>query len=337
MLRALSALAVFLYHFRLVEQGWLGVQVFFVISGYLITQSIESRPGVPRNRILSFYGRRIRRILRPLYIYLLLVAPYIFLRYPVWIKGWVAALTFTTNFYHLMPGFAHSRLLTHTWSLGVEEQFYLVFPFLLVLWRRNATAVLILVVLVEPLVRWQFAQLLMRTEEDRSIAVYVAGFTQLDSFAVGGLLWLHRAKIERFVSWGAIAVVFALTVAAGFVTGTREGALWLPFLSGGQEVWGYSLVALLSGLAVVRLSKVEEGGAALRWLAFLGFYSYEFYLLHYPVREFSLRVFPETPVGNIAAAIVCFPIIVLLSVSLHRLGLQVVALLRRQPRPDPAR
>jgi peptidoglycan/LPS O-acetylase OafA/YrhL len=338
MLRALSALAVFLFHFRLVEQGWLGVQVFFVISGYLITQSIESRPGVPRSRILSFYGRRIRRILPPLYIYLLLVAPYIFLRYPVWIKGWVAALTFTTNFYHLMPGFAHSRLLTHTWSLGVEEQFYLVFPFLLVLWRRHATAVLILVVLVEPLVRWQFAQLLMRSEEDRSIAVYVAGFTQLDSFAIGALFWLHRDKIERFVSWGAIALLLAAMVAAGWLaTGTRAGALWFPFLTGGQEVWGYSLVALLSGLTVVRLSKVEEGGAVLRWLAFLGFYSYEFYLLHYPVREFSLRLFPETALGNIAAAVVCFPIIVLLSVSLHRLGLQVVALLRRQARPDPVR
>ena len=62
-LRALSALAVILYHFRLFEPGWLGVQVFFVISGYLITQSIESRP--PRQRILTFYGRRIRRILPP--------------------------------------------------------------------------------------------------------------------------------------------------------------------------------------------------------------------------------------------------------------------------------
>jgi peptidoglycan/LPS O-acetylase OafA/YrhL len=315
MLRALSALAVFLYHFRLVEQGWLGVQVFFVISGYVITQSIESRPGVARSRILSFYGRRIRRILPPLYIYLLLVAPYIFLRYPVWIKGWIAALTFTTNFYHLTPGFAHSRLLTHTWSLGVEEQFYLVFPFLMVLWRRHATAALILVVLAEPLVRWQFAHLLMRSDEDRSIEEEQRADRE-------GVELRETRDIDGVRSWG---------------DGMREGALWMPFLSGGQEVWGYSLVALLAGLLVVRVSRLEEGGAVLRWLAFLGFYSYEFYLLHYPVREFSLRVFPETALGNIAAAVVCFPIIVLLSVGLHRLGLQVVALLRRQPRADPAR
>jgi hypothetical protein len=58
MMRALSALAVFLFHFRLFPPGWLGLQVFFVISGYLITQSIESRPGAPRQRILAFYGRR---------------------------------------------------------------------------------------------------------------------------------------------------------------------------------------------------------------------------------------------------------------------------------------
>jgi peptidoglycan/LPS O-acetylase OafA/YrhL len=341
MLRALSALAVFLFHFRLFDQGWLGVQVFFVISGYLITQSIESRSGSPRRRILAFWGRRIRRILPPLYIYLLLVAPYVFLRYPVWIKGWLAALTFTTNFYHLMPGYVHSRLLTHTWSLGVEEQFYLVFPFLMVLWRRHATALLLLVVVTAPLVRWEFAHLMARSEEDRSIAVYVAGFTQLDSFAIGALFCLHRQKIERFASWGAIAVVFGLMIALGWLTtGTRDGALWLPFLGtpdAGQYVWGYSLVAVLSGLLVVRLSKVEARGAAFHWLALLGFYSYEFYILHYPVREFSLRVLPDTILANLGGAVVCFPIIVLLSVGLHRGGRQVVILLTPQPRPDTAR
>jgi peptidoglycan/LPS O-acetylase OafA/YrhL len=87
---------------------------------------------------------------------------------------------------------------------------------------------------------------------------------------------------------------------------------------------------------VVRLSNVAVRAAPLRWLALLGFYSYEFSILHYPVREFSLRVFPEATLGNLAAAVVSFPVIVLLSIGLHWLGLQVVALLRPQPRPDPA-
>jgi len=75
----------------------------------------------------------------------------------------------------------------------------------------------------------------------------------------------------------------------------------------------------------------------LHWLALLGFYSYEFYILHYPVRELSLRFFPETMPGNLGAAVVSFPIILLLSVGLHRAGRQVVVLLTPQPRPDPAR
>jgi peptidoglycan/LPS O-acetylase OafA/YrhL len=337
MLRALSALAVFLFHFNLFGEGWLGVQVFFVISGYLITQSIESRPGAPRRRILAFYGRRIRRILPPLFIYLLLIAPYVFLSHRTLIKGWLASLTFTYNFYHLLPYYQHSRLLTHTWSLGVEEQFYLVFPFLLVLWRRHATAALLLVLAAAPLIRWEFAHLLTRSEEDTGLAVYVAGFTQFDAFAIGALFWLHREKVERFASWASIAALFGLMVALGyFGTDGRDGALWLPFMTGTQDVWGYSLVALLSGLLVVRLSRVDRGGAALRWLALLGFYSYEFYILHYPVRELSLRFFPQTTPGNIAAAIVAFPVVVLLAVGLHRAGLLVVALLRPQPRPDPA-
>ena len=131
----------------------IGVSIFFVISGYLITQSIENRPGAPRQRILAFYGRRIRRVLLPLYIYLLLVAPYIFLRYPVLIEGWLASFSFTYNIYHLLSKMVHSRLLTLIWSLGVEEQFYLVFPFLMVLWRRRATALLIAVVLSAPVIR----------------------------------------------------------------------------------------------------------------------------------------------------------------------------------------
>jgi peptidoglycan/LPS O-acetylase OafA/YrhL len=94
-------------------------------------------------------------------------------------------------------------------------------------------------------------------------------------------------------------------------------------------------VALLSGLVVVRLSRVEQGGAALRGLALLGFYSYEFYILHYPVRELSLRFFPVTPLGNLEAAIVALPVIVLLAVGLHFAGLQVVALIRTRTTASP--
>lgn len=85
------------------------------------------------------------------------------------------------------------------------------------------------------------------------------------------------------------------------------------------------------------MPRVEQGGAALRWLALLGFYSYEFYILHYPVREVALRFLPETTLGNVVGAIVAFPVIVLLAVGLHRAGLRVVALFRPRPQPDPVR
>ena len=79
-LRALCALAVFFFHCNLVNFGWLGVQIFFVISGFLITRSLESRQeGTASQRMLAFYGRRARRILPPLYLYLLLLAPFAFL------------------------------------------------------------------------------------------------------------------------------------------------------------------------------------------------------------------------------------------------------------------
>ncbi len=79
-LRAICALAVFLFHCGLLDFGWLGVQIFFVISGFLITRSLESRQqGTASQRMFAFYSRRARRILPPVYLYLLLLAPFAFL------------------------------------------------------------------------------------------------------------------------------------------------------------------------------------------------------------------------------------------------------------------
>jgi peptidoglycan/LPS O-acetylase OafA/YrhL len=347
MLRALCAVAVFLFHFRLLDVGWLGVEVFFVISGFLITQSIESRPdGTRRDRMLGFYGRRIRRILPPLYIYLLVVAPLVFLRLPNLIDSWAAATTFTYNFYHLSAGWVHSRFFTHLWSLGVEEQFYIFFPFLMVLWRRHATPVLLAVVLVEPAIRFEFAELAAGSsafvhspvaapaQQGGSLAVYVAGFTQLDAFALGALLRLYFHRVARFCTVPAIAALIALMIGLGWLTsGSRDGALYARFMGtpgAYQYVWGYTLVAVLAAMLIARFSRVLTPGV-LSGLGLLGFYSYEFYILHYPVREIYLRFFPGDATRlDIVSAVVCFPIVVFLAVVLHHLG---QAISRRLERP----
>jgi peptidoglycan/LPS O-acetylase OafA/YrhL len=147
-LRAVSVVGVLIYHLNgsWLPGGFAGVDVFFVISGYLITSIIARETDEGRFSFLTFYERRIRRIFPSLIVVLAattLAAWYILLPVDFRTYGRVLAWTpaFASNF-ALMDGgdyfaaAARTRALLHTWSLGVEEQFYIVFPWLLILARR---------------------------------------------------------------------------------------------------------------------------------------------------------------------------------------------------------
>ena len=335
-LRALCALAVFFFHCGLINFGNLGVQIFFVISGFLITRSLENRPqGTASQRVLAFYGRRVRRILPPLYLYLLLLAPFAFLVQRQLVNGWLAAVTFTYNFYNLTSSFVSSSFLSHLWSLAVEEQFYLVFPLLMVLMRRQATAVLLSLCVAMPLVRLGFTALVGHD----GYATYVAGFTQLDLFAVGALLQLHFRKLPRFNTVVATLVLLLVTMLLlGFATtGSACGVLFCPFpgVSGAyQHVWGYSLIALLGGLLVIQFSGLPVTSPLSRWLATFGAYSYEFYILHCPVLGiYALLVPNDWRTTRLVEALVCLPISACLAALLHRMSTPfVMRPLRQSPR-----
>jgi peptidoglycan/LPS O-acetylase OafA/YrhL len=142
-LRALAILSVILYHvaFRFTPGGFLGVDIFFVISGYLITSHIASELENGRFSLARFYERRVRRI-APALCFMLACASVgsYFLLYPVEMlefeKALVAAVLSFSNIYFWRTtnyfSDQHNPLL-HTWSLGVEEQFYLVIPLLLMM------------------------------------------------------------------------------------------------------------------------------------------------------------------------------------------------------------
>ena len=142
-LRAIAVLSVLLFHlgFRYTQGGFLGVDIFFVISGYLITSHIAGELEAGRFSLAGFYERRVRRIAPALCVMLLCasVAAY-FLLYPSEMldfeKALVAAVLSVSNlyFWRTTDYFSdQSNPLLHTWSLGVEEQFYIVIPLLLML------------------------------------------------------------------------------------------------------------------------------------------------------------------------------------------------------------
>ena len=151
-LRGIAVLAVLLFHFDVppFRGGYVGVDIFFVISGYLITANTRFELQQGRFSVASFYERRVRRILPAMLVVVLassIVSLFVFLPNDLRVvgAGLTAAATFTSNilFYSIANDyFAADNLdlqpMLHSWSLSVEAQFYLVFPWLLLglRWRR---------------------------------------------------------------------------------------------------------------------------------------------------------------------------------------------------------
>ena len=160
-LRALAVLPVILFHagFEWFSGGFVGVDVFFVISGYLITTIIISEMAEGNFSIVNFYERRARRILPALFFVMAACLPFAWaLLTPGDLRDFgqslVAVSTFSSNIlFWIESGYfsteSELKPLLHTWSLAVEEQFYILFPlFLLATWRLGIKPILVLLFLV---------------------------------------------------------------------------------------------------------------------------------------------------------------------------------------------
>src|ERR1700722_16496058 len=147
-LRALAVVPVVLYHagFAIFGGGFVGVDVFFVISGYLITGNIYPEMAGGRFSIIDFYERRVRRILPALYFVMIACLPFAWLwlfphefadfgRSVVSVCLFISNIFFNGQINYYTPN-TETLPLIHTWSLAVEEQFYLLFPLLLLLSSR---------------------------------------------------------------------------------------------------------------------------------------------------------------------------------------------------------
>lgn len=160
-LRALAVLPVILFHagFETFKGGFVGVDVFFVISGYLITSIILGEMERGSFKLIHFYERRVRRILPPLFLIMSISLVFAWL----WImprdlqdfgQSLVASTLFSSNIlFWLESGYfdtsAELKPLLHTWSLAVEEQYYIIFPvFIMAVWRYGQKAIVSILLLV---------------------------------------------------------------------------------------------------------------------------------------------------------------------------------------------
>jgi peptidoglycan/LPS O-acetylase OafA/YrhL len=302
-IRGIAILAVILFHYTFLSSGWAGVQLFFVLSGFLITSILVSESHHPLGQYLKrFYWRRTLRIF-PLYFgYLALLGTcYGLIRQPAVLAGsYKYLLTYTLNFQRLDPAFPNNVYFGHCWSLAVEEQFYFVWPLLIYLLRPKGRQVLILVLLAScPAIRALTSEWVLRFSTDpfyvgQSVYSFTPG--QLDAFASGAAVVVFRDKLAAIKPWITFCLVTALLIAAGqgasllaqgkIAMDTTFGYP-LDMVTAGRQVWGYSLINLWSAsLIVLALDKNCKVG---NWLSnpvltYLGRISYGMYLFHLVVQ-----------------------------------------------------
>ncbi|MFM8973929.1 MAG: acyltransferase family protein [Actinomycetota bacterium] len=268
---------------RATDGGWLGVDVFFVLSGFLITALLLDEQGLRgRNGIGAFYARRALRLLPALYFMLACYALYTFIAgLPVtamW-QSTLGAMFYVTNWLAIYKPTAIAPGTGHLWSLAVEEQFYLVWPLLLTVafglnrrarWVIPALITLFAALAIQRAFRWEH------------VGGWITAFSRTDfradSLLIGALLgqlWVRRLTPTRGLR---VATRISLT-GIGVM-------MWNADVT--QRFWyegGYTLFAVLT--AIVVLSVVEGTwrrgvGFEHPWLRWFGRISYGLYLWHLP-------------------------------------------------------
>jgi peptidoglycan/LPS O-acetylase OafA/YrhL len=339
--RLFAFVVVFLFHVQVLPVGYVGVLAFFVLSGFLITPIlVDMRRELSGARFfVNFYGRRSLRIFPLYYFYLALmvgaaiVALFIseLPRAMHQLGGQLGyATTYTYDFFHASRAFTHSPLLTHFWSLAVEEQFYLLWPLVVFCSSfKQLRRVLLVLIVAGPFIRLVEAGLIStsfgRILGQRSdLTVYVLPFSHIDAFAIGGYLALFsRTPSTRVVgAYSAVLLVVGM-LSERIATGSSPtlGFGYGPFMADSWKfVWAYSALNLLFGwiLLMIRdgvfFRPVVEHSA----LTYLGRISYGLYVYHFAViwgmSQAVALAFPESPhLGRLVLIVGAFAITVAVS------------------------
>jgi peptidoglycan/LPS O-acetylase OafA/YrhL len=313
-LRAVAVLLVFAYHLEAfsVFGGFVGVDVFFVISGFLISSVILREIDESRFSLAAFYERRIRRIFPALIVMMFLstIAAYFFMlpsELVSFAKSLVAALFSVSNFYFWRESGYFSpngnKPLLHTWSLGVEEQFYIFFPLFLMLVRRYFSGQFRRAVI--GVAAGSFLLSVFGAYADPTSAFYLP-VTRIWELLLGTMLSLHIFPAIQSRIWRNLfsAIGLLLIVASAFAYSNRTH---FPGIAALAPCCGAALIIAAgeAGTSVVgRLLSLQP-------VVFIGLISYSLYLYHWPVivfQQMSMIQLRNVSNRNVHAAILVFSI-----------------------------
>jgi peptidoglycan/LPS O-acetylase OafA/YrhL len=327
-LRALAVLAVLVAHLsprsstvfkiaKLIDLGGLGVRLFFVISGFLITGILlRSKSYAERNRLPVTYSFRqfyVRRILRifPLFYLVLSVAALLDILPVRQTFAWNA--TYLTNFYIFLNGWNGS--INHLWTLAVEEQFYLVWPWIILLTdRRNLRTAFLVTIGIGPVFRLVCG---LCTGNE---AAAILPFSCLDTLGMGAVLALYKDQIGRErcgkYPFGTVGLLTGLAVLLVFVLlGVMNRGMLV------REVI-FDIGAALIGGWIIWNASIGIGGVIgkffkIRPLLYIGTISYGIYLYHNFVLHFMFMRFSILHSTFVATLLIGGITILLAALSWH--------------------
>ena len=306
-LRAIGILLVLFFHggFRVISGGFVGVDIFFVISGFLITGIIVREANTGGFSFAEFYSRRIRRICPALFLTLLISAiAGVALLVPQDLqmlgRSTSSAVFFYANVHFFnqvgyFDGPASEKPLLHTWSLAVEEQFYLIWPVLfLLLYRllsRKALRHVILAFLCLSLVA---SELILQTSP--SAAFYLLPYRAWELLLGAYVALFYPQALPKRVATlcgflGLAAIIYA---AAAFTTVTT-----FPGVHAFVPCAGAALL-IMAGVRTNVISSLVLGASPLR---FVGKISYSLYLFHWPAFSFT-RMALDRDITQVEALII---------------------------------
>jgi len=302
-LRAIAVLSIIFYHAEFIffgrnwfEGGYIGVDIFFVISGYLITRIILSELFTKDSfSILNFYERRVRRILPVLFTVILVSFPFAWQRllpgdFVEYSQSILSTMFFGSNIFFYFStiqygaGNALLKPFLHTWSLGIEEQFYIVFPILLLFFYKFLRNHILTIFVAMILVSLQLSGTLSFTNPIFNFYLLISRFWEL---LVGSVLAYYELKYKKIQNSIAsqILPIFGLFLIMRSILVSFDSQTPHPSFVTLTPLVGVALIIVFS-------STKDLVGKVLASKPFvaIGLVSYSAYLWHFPIFAFSRLV-----------------------------------------------
>jgi peptidoglycan/LPS O-acetylase OafA/YrhL len=308
-LRALAVSAVITFHFfpSALPSGYLGVDLFFVISGYLITLLISKQAAKNEFQLSLFYAKRVKRILPAMLAMLIAssIAATLILLAPDlqrYAKSQLATLSFIANIYFWRTGgyFSTSdelKPLLHMWSLGVEEQFYLIFPAILIIIFRFIGPHSLKIAALLSISICSYGMSIYLTNIGGSNPVFFLLPTRIWQFALGGV----------FALLPTIHLKNSLHLNFLFITGLA--LIITNFIAPPSQIPSATLLTI--GTGFILWNKLNSNSTLLRYLitkpvALVGLCSFSLYLWHWPILVFLKYIYVDSVPFHIAASALLF-------------------------------